>query len=555
MADCKTTDGTQGSKLSAAFPNRNNPAQGSGLQINLDALNTSVFDMNSMVSVARNYNALNGAINQLVGYEVVWFRAVPQIRSQDVIFQEWTLYNVDDTPICPKVVLPDGNFPDSKYNYDLFGLEYEVPLEVHMDKRYWESIAGEGTAPQKNDIVYFSMPNKLYEVVSSYLFRGIMEQETTWKINLKKYQPKASRREGDALKETIDNYTVSVEEIFGEKLESDIKKLTNDKQLSPLNTTERDKYKTLDKDLQIINSNVDIYGVIVAQAYYDLNTSRLFDAVSYKGIDEISDKDDRCITAWTMIDPGVIEEYNVESIQLDNTLTYPANCILKLKSRIKGLQVDDNIEIYRAGALNFYAKVISDGQVNNNEYYIKIDDKVIQHLNSIKGNWADTKNYKMRKINPVSILDGMNTSTNKGFRVNIYANQYIKIEYGSQMHIAILDEKLLDKNWYGIVVNIGNSWNQYNVHVYRQHPTDSTTKLQSFFYETLNFTSEPTTVDFYTVNKSPSFLTNLRLYTYTMEEEKQMGDLLRYISKDGDQLILGDSVDGRFKAPYTGQQR
>jgi hypothetical protein len=555
MAECKNTDGG-GNKVSGAFPNRNNATSGNtGLQINFDSINNPVFDINAMLPMVKEYTTLNNALNQLIGYEVVWFRAVPQIRSQDVIFQEWTLFNVDDTPKCLKVVLPDGNFPDSKYNYDLFGLEYEVPLEIHIDKGYWEYIVGGGTAPQKGDIVYFSMPNKLYEVVSSYLFRGFMEQETTWKVNLKKYQPKASRKEGDALKETIDKYTVSEEEIFGEKLDSDIGKLVDKKQMSPFNSTEKDQYKTMDKDLQIIPSNLDIYGVLVAETYYDLNTSSVFNAVTYKGTDIIKKTDDRCITAWTMIDPGVVEEYEIQKIEEDLSATSPANYKLTIKTRNKGFQIGDNVEIWRPGSINFYAKIISDTQTNNNEYYIQIEQPVIDHLNSIKSNWVSLKNYKMRQINPVSILDGINETETTGFKVTIHANQYIRVRYGSQIHIAVIDEKLLEKEWYGIVVNIGNTWGQYNVHVYRQHPSDSTTKLQSIFYETLSFTPEETTVDYYSINKSPSFLTNIRLYSYTMEEEKQIGDLLRYFVKDGDQLIIGDNVNRKFRAPYTGQQK
>jgi uncharacterized LabA/DUF88 family protein len=120
MSKCTNPDGTKGNKVSAAFPNRNSPAQGIGLQVNLDALNNPVFDMNVLLSVAQNYNALNNAVNQLIGYEVRWFRAVPQIRSQDVIFQEWTLFNVEDTPKCLKVVLPDGSVDFSIKGDDVY---------------------------------------------------------------------------------------------------------------------------------------------------------------------------------------------------------------------------------------------------------------------------------------------------------------------------------------------------------------------------------------------------------------------------------------------------
>ena len=45
------------------------------------------------------------------------------------------------------------------------------------------------------------------------------------------------------------------------------------------------------------------------------------------------------------------------------------------------------------------------------------------------------------------------------------------------------------------------------------------------------------------------------LHVATLEEEKQRDELLRYFVKDGDQLIIGDNADPKFRAPYIGQQR
>lgn len=538
--------------ISAAFPNNNKPSSGQGLQV-CNVVNP-MFDMNAMLSVVQNYSALNTAVNSLIGMDVKWFRAIPQQRSQDVIFQEYTLSCVADKPICMKVVLPNGNFPDSKYNYDMMGLEYEVPLEIHIDKIYWESFAGKGTAPQKKDIVYFNVPNKLYQVISSYLFRGFMEQETTWKVNLTKYMPEASRKEGEILQQTIDMYTVSEAELFGEKLESDIKKLTDDKQMSPFNSTTLDKYKTLDKNLVINSTKLEIYGTVVAESNYDLKTSKYFNAVVYKGIDEIKTTSDRCITAWTFIDPVNITTYDVNTITPDSNLIYPANYILNVKTRSKGFQIGETIEVSRPGSLNFYATIIDDSDAKNGNYNIKVDKKVEDYLYSIKSNWYSATGYKMVVQNPVSILDGKHNS-DSGFKVDLYANQYIKINYGVQEYIVVIKEKLLNREWYGLIINIGNTWGQYNTYIYKKHTTNNVQKLQNIFAETIEFVPEETTVDFYSINNSPSLLTNLRLYVSTMEEEKHRDELLSYFIKDGDQAIIADSAEPRHIPPYMSMQR
>jgi len=120
MADC--TD-PQNQKISAANPAAQAPNAGA-LQVNLDANPASIFNPYNALSAVNTYLSINTAINKMLGIETRWFRAVPQERSKDVILQEWTLSCVEETPLCVKVLLPEGAFPDSKYQYDLLGLEY-----------------------------------------------------------------------------------------------------------------------------------------------------------------------------------------------------------------------------------------------------------------------------------------------------------------------------------------------------------------------------------------------------------------------------------------------
>lgn len=550
MADC--TD-PKSQNISGAFPAEQ--AENSGaFDVNLDATGSEIFNPNLALSAVQTFNSMNNVANKMFGIEARWFRAVPQQRSKDVIFQEYTLYCVEEEPLCIKVIVTDGNMPDSNYQYDLMGLEYNVPTEVQIDKKYWEEIAGFGTAPQKKDVVYLPMPNKLYQVISSYLKRGFMEQETTWVINLEKFQTEAARKEGESLQETIDNYTVSEEELFGERLEDDIIKITDPQQMSPLLSTSEDKFKEFDTQLKILPNNLDIYGIVVAESIYDLDTSELFNAVIYKNSkDLISAECDRAITAW--VNPRVDEgtEYNAR-ISVNENPTYPtANYIVDMRGTNQRFGIGDYFVLYRSEQLNLYAKVIDDEEAANGRYYVLIDQPVIDHMETVKSGWT-AGNWKMRLKDPITILNGNNDS-DTGFVVTLNADQYIKIKYGSQEHIAIMDDRLDQGSWYGAVINIGNSWGQYNVHIWKESPNDSTEKLQSIFYETLPFTPEETTIEKYTIDKSFSYMTNLRLFDSTIEEEKQIQELLSYFSQNADRALILDNADEKFKAPYISAQR
>ena len=539
--------------VSAAFPGEQAENTGA-LEVNLNADALDIFNPNLALSAVQTFNVLNNIANKMFGIEARWFRSVPQQRSKDVIFQEYTLYCVEETPVCLRVIVPDGNFPESNYQYDLMGLEYNIPTEIQIDKKYWEEMAGFGTAPQKKDIVYLPMPNKLFQVESAFLKRGFMEQETTWVVNLIKFQSEAARKEGDGLKATIDQYTVSEEGLFGDLLNEAMEKITDDRQMSPLSSTSEDKYKEIDSTLEILSYNLDMHGIVVAESLYNMNTSTTFNAITYKNSsDSLTVSDDRAITAWINPLNGGEKPVDVLWIVADDTLTPPANYKIKVQGTTR-YTIGDTFVISRSEQMNFYAKVVDDSYSTTGIYWCEVDAAVIAHLNSIQTNWASKRNWKMIVRDPITIMDGIN-ETETGFTVTLNANQYIKIHYGTQEHIAVMDDQLDENSWYGFVINIGNTYDQYNVHVWKPSLLDTVNKLESVFYETLSLTAEATEIDRYTVDKSLSYITNIRLFRSIIEEEKQIPELLSYFTQNADQALILDNADPRFRSPYISQQR
>lgn len=550
MSDCSNQ---KNQNISAAFP-ESQGANSGALEVNLDATGLDIFNPNNALSAVQTFNTMNSVANKMFGIDARWFRAVPQGRSADVIFQEYTLSCVEECPLCIKVIVPDGTFPDSKYQFDLMGLEYEIPAGIEIDKKYWEEIAGLGTAPQKKDIVYLPMPNKLYQVESSYLKRGFMEQETTWVVNLIKYQSEASRKESEGLKETIDQYTVSEESLFGEAIKGDIEKITDDKQMSAYNSTSQDKYKTLNKSLKTINYKLDIGGIIVGQSVYNLSTSDGADAITYKDSGEIIKVDtDRAITAWVSSKKMDEPEYTAIPLGRDKFLTYPANFKIKVKGS-KKFGINDTFNLYRSEKQSFYGTVIDDSHANEGIYWCKADEAVLNYLDNLQPGWESKTGWKLTVKDPITILDGIN-GTGTGFIVKVFGERFIKINYGLQEHVAIMDKKLTKGAWYGFVINIGNTWGQYNVNVWTANSSTTGEKLQSIFSETVGFTPEQTEIDVYTINKSDAYITNIRLFNSTIEEEKQIPELLSYFTQNADSALILDNADERLTIPYISQQR
>ncbi|MFW6246687.1 MAG: hypothetical protein ACOC22_00730 [bacterium] len=536
--------------IDGANPSQSKQNSGA-VRVDLSQTAEEIFNPQKALNAVQTYMTFNNVINKMIGIEARWFRAVPQERSKDVMINEYTLYNTDGQGACLKVVVPEGQFPESKYQYDLMGLEYDVPLNIQIDKKYWEEIYGYGTAPQKKDIVYLPMPNKLYQVESAYLERGFMEQETHWNINLIKYQQEASRHESDELRETIDYYTTGEEELFGEEQDDEKEKITNDKQFSQFSGTSIDKYRDINKDLKIVSSNLNIYGVLVSETFYDMTTSSDDVAVKYKMDDNITQDDNRSYLSWVSIRTNKNKEHNVSWIDKDTALPNNANYKIKIKSA-ETFKNGEILTLYASEALKFYAEIKDNTNANAGVYYCKIDEKVENYLNSIKNNWQSTKNIKAIKDSAINLLNGQNDA-NEGLDINILSNKFIKVNFADDEYVFILPSNLNFETWYGVVVNIGNTWNQCNMCVWEVGNEENKLKLRHS--ETLPLTPKNITIDNYQLDKSRSNIANIRLFSTLINEENQAKELLSYFTKNADYGILLDNNDQLFTAPYISQQK
>ena len=86
-------------------------AYNSSIVVNTNTNN--VINVNKLGSVIGNVLALNSAASNMYGVPVKWFRSIPQDRSKDVLFMEWTLYNVEDCPLNLNVIHNDASYDEA----------------------------------------------------------------------------------------------------------------------------------------------------------------------------------------------------------------------------------------------------------------------------------------------------------------------------------------------------------------------------------------------------------------------------------------------------------
>jgi hypothetical protein len=222
-----------------------------------------------MNKAVRLYKDLNLMVNNLFGHDTVYYRALPNGRSKDVFLMEHSLFEHDEGQ-CVKVVVPNNAFPDNKLNMGPFGVDFEMPFEVQVDKDYFQTIFGDGSGPQKRDVIYFPRTGRIYEISSSYLFRDFMNEPLYFKVTLIKWLPKTNVEQSETL-DTLESFTVSASSLFGEEIANEEVKVTDPQQFNVATTREDPVRDYLSRDQEIIEERLINYHTIVSEFHYNLN--------------------------------------------------------------------------------------------------------------------------------------------------------------------------------------------------------------------------------------------------------------------------------------------
>lgn len=247
------------------------------------------------------YKELSQMTNEMFGHEVVYYRVNPQGRSADVVLKEWTIQQVEQQK-CLKILVPNNEFPDSKPQFNSFGIDFEIPFEIHIDKGYWEKYFGLGTMPQEFDIIYFPLLNRLYEIQSTYIYRDFMQAPLYFKAQLIKYQKRASVLLPDNIAMDLDNLTISTDELFADEMEREIKRITKPEQYVTITHAQDPTRHMVNTSMPINNFDLYNHWTLISENYYDLATlytsQGSVDAVVYRANAYMKANEGRSFTFW-----------------------------------------------------------------------------------------------------------------------------------------------------------------------------------------------------------------------------------------------------------------
>lgn len=486
--------------------------------------------------------SINSAAAETAGVEVMYFRATPDKRSQDVIFQTYTLYGVEDCPLTFKALYSDTGYDDGAITYNIMGLNFAIPMTMDIAVKTWEDVTGnDGTIPQEHDVVFIPMTRKLMEVVSMTPVKQLGGQLTSYKVNLGIYKPTRSRLVGENLRESIAKSTTNLDERFGEDIERTLKDIVDPDQLSIHTSDVKDEQKIVTPTKSETSNRLDVRSIIdydlivdghtVSRSYYDMSSSSGI-VVKYKKGDSFTKEDKRCLSVWVRLhDSNISSVKNIKdsSLNLSDGEYYLTTTIGKKFS------IGESV-ILKRGIITVPGEIVSQKR-------IRLNYNVVKKLNKMNANWYKMPGFTLMSDNSINLLSG------NDFNISIKGKDAISISYKEKETIVQLTNQLKDLFWYGFVINLGE---KFSVDVYG---TDNGFKRIESVSDIDNKSYDEIKIENFYMKSSSSDITNIRFYTVeNTDVDKQITDLLAYNAKNDSFAIINDSVDVYLNKPYVGRQ-
>lgn len=487
-----------------------------------------------------------------VGLEVLYCRATPEINSEDVILQEYTLTNIGlECPKALKVLTANSDYNAGNFTVDLFGINYDAPLEINITISDWKAIFGETCMPQASDIIYIKILHKLFEVKSSQVMYGVASMPQYYKCQLVKYNPVASRKETEEFRTSIEELTVTQEDLFGDVISQEVADAVVEVETSYNNTTVVDPLKDFDMDSIVIEDLIGIDGNRISSAYYDMSIAT--EKVLYHVKASYSAEYERnhwLFTTWFRNNPELVSktEYAVRS------LTYYMNdkkfWYFKITSTNK-LNVGDIVTISRGTLISIEGEIVE--LPKEQTLGLKCKNADVQKLNRKLTSWYEKGNFKLSKAGRFNIIK----SDNDSFAIDVNCTmKNITVNFGGQSRTFDTGKTDLTK-WCYMAVDM--SMNEIrlvlvqldrdaNDTIIQHERVDSKLKTVSmvsdFEFESLEIDAVDTGLN----------IRNIRLYEneYPMEDTYRL-DMYSEVTRNASKLIVVDGpvppVEGMFYSP------
>ena len=488
------------------------------------------------------------AATETVGIKCIWARATPVINSEDVILQEYTLTEVGlECPRTIRAIVSNTDYNPGEYTIDLFNLQFVQPLEINVTIQEWNNVFGNNTMPQKGDVLYIDIYHKLFEVQSSELLYTIAALPTYYKVILSKYNPTQSRRETEDFRDSVEDLTITQQELFGDLISEEVADNNVTVETGYNNTTYVDPQKDFDIDSIVVKQIFGSNNNLISNAYYNfINTD--VNIVYHTDLiyDRTAARNHLIYSCWCRNEANIIKSGSIKALSFYSKDAY--NWYFIIGTTFK-LNVGDSITITRGTLLKVNATVVE--LYCQPGYGIAIKTSDMSKANKKLTKWYENPSVlKIYKMNQTNLLRGYDSDQKQILDITYKINEIV-VQIDSKVKSIPVTVDMSDWNYFMLdispsnirVVIVGSK--QVELNKFADNICTDTT---------INFETVDFNVDEFRIENAGADvqMCNIRLYENEYEAgDIYMPDMYSPVTKNASKLILVDSPNVPNKTMFV----
>lgn len=516
-----------------------------------DDCNDNLFNPYDLGPANNMYTQLSNLVNNIFGHCVKYYKVDPNLRTKDVILNEYTLHSVTAVEEI-KIMIPDNELPSEEIHFDESGMGFDG-FEVHITYQAFQEAFGAKTSPNERDFIYIPRIDKMFQVNSVALADEFNNQYTYWRVRLVKWEDRVNVDWDDTFEEqknALKNLVVNVDDIFNEEKEEEYLQVTKPQQFKTIGTESNDFIRSdINADLLINDYNLNNNWTIVSKHYYDLTAVKLNNlAVRYRLENKILPTENRSFTFWfkwaSQVDDLKKQKRNIISVNASSDGSTQFTTAQKHRYS-KG----DTVYLSNCGIYDGLRKVKSIIDL----YNFTIEEEFITGTVILNG-----RSFYKEVAVPIYGYNLSADNTTSGMYIKII-NGSIIIKINEISYLFNIESQLNEFNkdrWYALVINLNNQFKQLGLYLYELYkpltnslPQLQDTRLDMKFSE-VKVLSSPVNIDSadkWMLLGSPIYLTNFRIFNTCIEEEQHSAVLNQYVVRDSQYALLVDNAQPQLR--------
>lgn len=518
--------------------------------------------------------------NKIYGHDVIYFKTEADRDGGDFVFKEWTLFKTVNRK-CVKVMVPENKFPDNKPMFNEFGVDFEVPFEIHIDNIYFQQMFGRNTQPRKRDYLYFPLINRMYEIQGSYLFRGFMMEPIYWKIQLTKFHPNIDMYMKADDRIFLDNLIMSTDQLYGNEQASQQLDALDPQQTKTISRKFDETRRDFHSDLKVKILDLKYNYSPLIEYYYDMSSvSSVLKTYTLETFANPNEKKTQLLTSTVPFEIFAYEDSEIFSVWNSRELSTGDSNV-----NVGG----DIVKIKTNGPKDSYSPfgkyVVIEGYqnlgLNNNQRKSIITDssqvQFIQKANAITykrvASTIDLPNMTFcnmfslnRGTQDITFFKGYDNYLEKGFVVKGHITDTsgdpimtIYVTINSTTYTFSVGTVQYAK-WYALIVPVSSQYGQLQVNLYSLSQDPANVKnfngIISVFEEyvkTGEFSYDTTSN--YCLPGANCLIANVRLFNTMVQKEDHEFIISQLFIRDESTLAIIDNARPRLNAPFVAINR